>query len=106
MARDEFIDENLPWPVWRPIVGTLVGAILLAIVAFASPIATTDTASALGGVAGRTAIVFAILYFPAYSRRGWPWRLAAFALLLGVAWFANAVAANTVSPPLVHTTAS
>ena len=106
MARDEFVDENLPWPVWRPILGTLTGALALALYSFAAPIATSDTAMTLGGLAGRTAIVFAILYFPAYSRRGWAWRLGAFAMLLGAAWCANAVAVQAGNPAAIRTTPS
>ncbi|RYD90978.1 MAG: hypothetical protein EOP61_28470 [Sphingomonadales bacterium] len=92
MARGEFVDENLPWPLWRPVLGTIVGCIALMAVSIAAPVVTRDTASLVGAACGRAALAFTILYFPAYSRRGWAWRICAFALFVGAAFVGNDMA--------------
>lgn len=92
--RGEFVDENLPWPLWRPIAGTLAGALVLVAWSLASPVDSVASAT-LGSMLGRTALVFVPLYFPAYSRRGWGWKIGAFALLLGTAWLTNNIAVSS-----------
>lgn len=83
---DEFVDENAPWPLWRPLVGTALGALALIAYAIASPVGRLDSwhsEGLYGQLVGRAMLAYAVLYFPAYSRRGLPWRLGSFALLCG-----------------------
>lgn len=103
---DQFIDENAAWPLWRPLLGTVAGALVLMFWCSFSPVDVSLPYSdmAYGALFGRTALIFGLLYFPAYSRRGWPWRIAAFLILFAAAFVANLSAPGHAVETRVETT--